>query len=224
MEINNPLYKKQGVHVITSIFTVDKGITKVLLIRRKNNPYKDMWSLVGGALYNNEDLEVGVRREIKEKTGIDNIEIYLSGVFGNVNRSPLMRMLAITYIGIMDINKVNILKENFKISDSDWVPLNLVPNLAYDHNAILDDAIKVLQDKIVTTDILKSLFPNGFTIPEIQKTYEIILDRKFDRRNFRKKLLNMDLIEDTNKYSKFEGRKPAKLYKFKEHKENKNVF
>ena len=81
MEINNPLYKKQGIHVISSIFTVENGITKVLLIKRKNNPYKDMWALVGGALYNNEEVKIGLEREILEKTGIKNIELYFSNVF-----------------------------------------------------------------------------------------------------------------------------------------------
>ena len=85
MQINNPLYKNQGIHVICSIFTVEMGITKVLLIKRKNEPYKNMWALVGGALYNNEDLLDGMKREIFEKTGIKNIDIYLSGVFGKKN-------------------------------------------------------------------------------------------------------------------------------------------
>lgn len=69
MEVNNPLYKNQGIHLISTIFTVEDGITKVLLIKRKNNPYKDYWALVGGALYNNEDLIDGLKRELKEKIG-----------------------------------------------------------------------------------------------------------------------------------------------------------
>ncbi len=74
MEVNNPLYKNQGIHVISSIFTVDHGVVKVLLIKRKNNPFKDKWALVGGALYNNEDIESGLKREVREKTDIDNID------------------------------------------------------------------------------------------------------------------------------------------------------
>ena len=80
-----------------------------------------------------------------------------------------------------------------------------------------------LREQIISSDILKSLFPNGFTMPEVQKTYESILDKKFDRRNFRKKLLSLGIIEDTNKYVVFEGKKPAKLYKFNK-KKNKNVL
>ena len=77
MRVDNKLYEKQGIHVISVIFTVDNGITKVLLVKRSNKPYKDMWALPGGALYNNEKLEDGVKREIYEKTGIKNCDIFV---------------------------------------------------------------------------------------------------------------------------------------------------
>lgn len=224
MEVNNPLYKNQGIHVITSIFTIEKGITKVLLVKRKNEPYKDMWALVGGALYNNEDLIDGVNREIFEKTGLKDIDIYFSSVFGKIDRSPVMRMVATSYIGVIDSEKVSILKETLKTSNADWFPIDKIPNLAYDHNEILNEGIECLRQKITTTNILKSLFPNGFTIAEIQKTYESILNIKFDRRNFRKKLLNINLIVDTNKTKIFEGTKPSKIYKFSDECNLKNVF
>lgn len=224
MEVKNPLYKNQGIHVISTLFTIDKGIVKVLLIKRNNEPFKDMWSLVGGALYNNEELENGAKREIKEKTGIDNIDIQMFNVFSKVDRSPIMRMLAIGYIGVIDSYKVNILKKTIKTTDSDWVALNRVGNLAYDHNEILNNAKDKLKNLICNSNILSSLYPKGFTIPEIQMAYESILDKKYDRRNFRKKLINSGLIIDTGKTKKFEGNKPAKVYKFKNKIKNKNVF
>lgn len=225
MEVNNPKYKKQGVHVVSCIFTVEKGIVRVLLIKRKNEPYKDMWGLVGGALYNDEDLEDGLKREVFEKTGIQDIDLKLCNVFGRVDRSPVMRMVGISYLGVLDFNRVRILKDTMKTSDADWVEIDKIPSLAYDHNEILTDALEKLKVEILRSDILKSLFPDGFTFPEIQKTYESILKRTFDRRNFRKKLLSLDLIEDTQKEVTFEGRKPAKLYRFKKNiRGNKNVF
>lgn len=225
MELKNPLYKNIGIHVIITLFTIDNGIVKVLLIKRKNNPYKGMWALVGGALYNNEELIDGIKREIKEKTGIENIDIYFSSVLGEVNRSPLKRMIAVTYIGIIDISRVNLLKETMKTSDADWISIDKIPKLAYDHNKIVIEAIDTLKQRIVESNILKSLYPDGFTIPEIQKAYETILNKKFDRRNFRKKILSFDFIIDTNKYRNFEGKKPAKIYKFdNQFKENKSVF
>lgn len=224
MEIKNPKYKNQGIHLIASIFTVDKGIVKVLLIKRKNEPFKNKWALTGGALYNDEDLIDGLKREIKEKTGLEEIDLRLCDVFGKKNRSPVMRMVAVSYIGIIDHTKVEIMKETLKTSNAEWFDIETIPDLAYDHNEILIKSIRYLKQKILNTDMLKSLYPNGFTIPEIQKIYETILEKKLDRRNFRKKMLNLDLIEDTNKEVNFEGRKKAKLYKFKETDENKEIF
>lgn len=224
MEVYNPLYKNQGVHLIISIFTVDNGVTKVLLVKRKNEPYKGSWALVGGALYNNEDLIDGMRREIFEKTGIKDIDIYFSNIFGKVDRSPVMRMVATSFIGVIDHEKVSILTETLNTSNADWFAIDNIPSLAYDHNEILQDGLKFLKEKIASTDILKALFPNGFTLPEIQKTYESILGTSFDRRNFRKKLLSLDLIVDTGKTKIFEGTKPAKIYKFNEKSVVKNVF
>ena len=213
MQLTNPLYKNIGIHVITSIFTIDKGVVKVLLVKRTNEPFKGMWSLVGGALYNNEKLEYAVKREIFEKSGLTDVNVYFSGVFDEIDRSPVRRMIALTYVGLIDANKVQILKKTLKTDNSEWVAIDKVKTLAGDHNNILLKGI----------DTLKGLFPKGVTIPEIQKTYEGILNKTFDRRNFRKKLLSLGIIEDTNKYIIFEGKKPAKLYKFNK-KKSKNVL
>ncbi len=215
MQKNNPLYKNQGIHLISSIFTVDKGVVKVLLIRRNNEPYKDKWALVGGALYNNETVLDGMKREIKEKTGINAIELYYSNMYSKVDRSPIMRMVGLSYIGFLDIEKVNLLKETDKTNDSDWFPINNIPELAYDHNEILNDSILKLRELIYDSDILKSLFPNTLTLPELQSVYETILDKKIDRRNFRKKLINDGVIVDINNEKNYIGKKPAKLYKFR---------
>ena len=221
MQLTNPLYKNIGIHVITSIFTIDKGVVKVLLVKRTNEPFKGMWSLVGGALYNNEKLEYAVKREIFEKSGLTDVNVYFSGVFDEIDRSPVRRMIALTYVGLIDANKVQVLKKTLKTDNSEWVAIDKVKTLAGDHNNILLKGIDTLKELIVTTDILKSL--KGVTIPEIQKTYEGILNKTFDRRNFRKKLLSLGIIEDTNKYIIFEGKKPAKLYKFNK-KKSKNVL
>lgn len=222
MEVKNPLYKNQGIHVIASIFTVEKGVVKVLLIKRTNEPFKGKWALPGGALYNNEDIIDGMKRELKEKTGISNINLELCNVFGNVNRSNLMRMVGISYLGVIDSAKVKVLKETQKTSNADWFKIDDIPDLAYDHNEIIKDSLEKLKISILNSDILNTLFPDGFTIPELHKTYETILNKTFDRRNFRRKLLNIGLIYDTNKEINFMGNKKAKLYKF--NKIKKSVF
>lgn len=220
MEIKNPLYKNQGIHVIASIFTVEKGVVKVLLIKRTNEPFKGKWALPGGALYNNENIIDGMKRELKEKTGINDVDLELCNVFGDVNRSHIMRMVGISYLGVIDNNKVKVLKETQKTSNADWFKIDDIPDLAYDHNDIIKDSLEKLKISILNSDILKTLFPKGFTIPELHKTYESILNKTFDRRNFRRKLLNMGLIYDTNKEVTFMGNKKAKLYKFNKIKTN----
>lgn len=220
MEIKNPLYKNQGIHVIASIFTVEKGVVKVLLIKRTNEPFKGKWALPGGALYNNENIIDGVKRELKEKTGINDVDLELCNVFGDVNRSHIMRMVGISYLGVIDNNKVKVLKETQKTSNADWFKIDDIPDLAYDHNDIIKDSLEKLKISILNSDILKTLFTKGFTIPELHKTYESILNKTFDRRNFRRKLLNMGLIYDTNKEVTFMGNKKAKLYKFNKIKTN----
>lgn len=223
MELKNPLYNNIGIHVICSLFTIDRGQVKVLLIKRKKNPFKDMWALVGGALYNNETIEDGLRREIFEKTGLQNIDLYFSNIDDAVDRSPLKRMIAINYIGVVDKDNA-ILKDTEKTSDSMWFLLDGIEALAYNHLSVLKVARENLKKLVISSTVLKSLFPRGFTMPELQTTYEGILDKKFDRRNFRKKILGLGLIKETNNTVVFNGKKPAKKYVFKDKILEKDVL
>ena len=222
MELKNPLYKNIGIHVITALFTVEKGTTKVLLVRRTNDPFKGMWALPSGAMYNNELIKDGALRELKEKTGIELDDLTPFRTFDALDRSPLYRMIGVGYIGIIDSQTVEILKTTNKTSNADWFTLDNIPKLAYDHNEILNYAIEKLKERIITTDILKSFFPNGFTLPELQTVYESILNIKIDRRNFRKKMLN--IIVDTKKEVNYVGKKKAKLYKFDKKKKDISIF
>lgn len=224
MELQNPLYKNMGAHVINSIFTIDHGVVKVLLIRRKNEPYSGMWALVSGAMYNNETILCAAARELKEKTNLEKINLEMVNVVDDIDRSPLLRMFGFCFIGIVDIEKVKLLKETPKTFDADWFPIDNVPQLAYDHNKIILSSIEKLKELIATSSILKAFYPNGFTIPEIHKVYESILNISIDRRNFRKKLLSSGLIEDTNNTKNFRGKKPAKIYVFKDIVNNKRLF
>ena len=224
MELKNPLYKNIGVHVVSSIFTVDKGVVKVLLIKRTNEPYKDFWALPGGAMYNNELIKDAAKRELNEKTGISDVDLSMCKIIDTIDRSPIRRMIAVCFIGVMDIKKVELLQSTSKTSESGWVDISYVQNLAYDHDEVLKFAIEELKNKIITTDILKSLFPDEFTLPELHNVYNSILGIDIDRRNFRKKMLNLNLISDTNRTVVYKGKKPAKLYRFNDIKNNKSIF
>lgn len=224
MEVKNPLYKNIGIHVVSSIFTIDNGIVKVLLIKRTNNPYNGYWALPGGGLYNNELVIEGAKRELKEKTGLDSVDLSMYKIFDKIDRSPLKRMIAIAYIGVIDKKRAHLLTETNKTSSSDWVDINNIPKLAYDYNEILNGAIDRLKELIQTTDILKSLFPSEFTLAELHQVYESILNTTIDRRNFRKKMINSGLVIDTNKTINYKGKKPAKLYVFNNKIKNESIF
>ena len=224
MELKNPLYKNIGIHLVSSIFTVDSGVMKVLLIQRTNEPYYGKWALPGGGLYNNELVVDGAKRELREKTGLTDVDLKMYKIFDKIDRSPLKRMIAIAFIGIVDKNKAQLYKETNKTSSADWFDIKTVPDLAYDHNEIISGAFDELKIMIQQTDILKSLFPDEFTLPELQQVFESILDVKFDRRNFRKKMINSNYIIDTNKTINFKGKKPAKLYKLNRMIKSKSIF
>ena len=224
MRIGNKLYQNQGIHVISAIFTVIDNQVKVLLIKRKNKPYENMWGLVGGALYNNETLEDGTIREIFEKTGLSKVNLFQFGTYDEIDKTPDMRMIAVCYLGVIDASKATLIKENKNTSDASWFNINSVPELAFNHNKILNDGIVKLKEKITESNILKTLFPNEFTMPEIQRTYETILQKQFDRRNFRKKIISLGLVEDVNKTISQNGSKPAKLYRFKVNVAAKKIF
>ena len=221
MKVENVLYKNQGIHVISSIFTVDNGKVKVLLLKRRNEPYKDYWALVGGALYNNESIEDGIRGEIYEKSGLKDVKLYESGVFDEIGKTPTinMRMVALGYLGLVNKN-ANSLNNN----DVEWFDINEVPDLAFLHNDMIKASLENLRELIIQSDILKVLLPNEFTMPELQNIFEAILGKTFDRRNFRKKILSLNIVDDTNKEISINGNKPSKLYKFKKNLEKKKVF
>ena len=215
MDINNPLYKNQGIHVVCSLFTVKDGEVKVLLVQRSNTPYTDKWMLPSGAVYNNEDCETAIKREMMEKTGISGIYVEQFHTFSNPNRSPLMRMIAVGYIGIVNTENLKVKKKTEKTQDSEWFNLRDVPtDLAYDHREILLEAIETIKHKIARSTIVKTLLPKYFTLPELQNVYEAILEKHFDRRNFRKKFLSLNLIENTGLTQEVKGHRPANLYKF----------
>lgn len=214
MNTKDPRYDNQGLHVVLSIFTIDKGKFKVLLIKRKNEPFKNKWILVGGCAYNTESAEEAMNRELFEKTHIKNVNFEMFDVFTNPNRSPLKRMIAIGYMGVCDSSIIEKFRSTEKASDADWFEIDRIPELGYDHKDILTKAINTLKDKIFTTTIIKKLFPSTFTLPELQIAYESILDKKLDRRNFRKKLLSDNIIMETNETQKEQNKKATKLYKF----------
>ena len=224
MNINDPRYDNQGLHVVLAMFTIEKGKFKVLLIKRKNEPFKDKWILIGGCAYNTETGEQAMKRELYEKTNLENLEFEMFDVFTNPKRSPLKRMIAIGYIGVSDCGIIEKFSKTNKASDASWFEIDKIPELGYDHEEILHKAIEVLKQKIFTTTIMKRLFPDSFTMPELQTAYETILNKSLDRRNFRKKLLADKIIIETGQSLKVANKKAMKLYKFNNIQKQINLY
>ncbi|MFA6860529.1 MAG: NUDIX domain-containing protein [Clostridia bacterium] len=214
MDTTNPLYKNQGIHAVASIFTLHEGEVKVLLIKRTNEPFKGSWILVGGAIYNNEDILTGMNREIYEKTKLQNLKLVQSGVFSDPQRAPQMRMIAIGFTTVVNYEKTKFSSITPKTEDAKWFKINEVPVLGYDHNKILEESIKTLKCDIFEKSTLIELLPSEFTLPQVQKICETILGQKLDRRNFRKQLLQKKLICQTGNYDYSSQKRPANLYKF----------
>lgn len=201
---------------LISIFTVDKGELKVLLIKNKQEPYKGYWVLPGNILKNTETIEDNITDAVFDQTGLLKISIEQCYTFSSLNRYPDNRVIAISYIGLVDSINIKLRREEKENIESDWFKIDDLPKLGYDHEEIIKKSLEYLNKKISNINTMKSFFPSDFTLPEIQKTYEYITGKTFDRRNFRKKFIAMDLIEETGDFISGSHGRPAKLYRFKE--------
>lgn len=209
---------------LISIFSVFDGELKVLLLRKKTEPYKGYWILPGNLLRCDETIENNITDAVYDLTGLTNVYIEQTYSFSALDRNPDYRLIAISYIGLVDSTTVEIKREERENVESEWFKITDLPKLAFDHEMILNKNIKYLYSKIINSNILKILFPSDFTLPELQKVYEQVLDKPLDRRNFRKKFIALDLVEDTlEKNTGFNGR-PAKLYRFKDDIKERNLF
>lgn len=209
---------------LISIFSVFDGELKVLLLRKKTEPYKGYWILPGNLLRCDETIENNITDAVYDLTGLTNVYIEQTYSFSALDRNPDYRLIAISHIGLVDSTTVQIKREERENVESEWFKITDLPKLAFDHEMILNKNIKYLYSKIINSNILKILFPSDFTLPELQKVYEQVLDKPLDRRNFRKKFIALDLVEDTlEKNTGFNGR-PAKLYRFKDDIKERNLF
>lgn len=209
---------------LASIFTIDKGEVKVLLIRKRSEPYKGYWILPGGIVSNEETIEENIKNSIDEKLGLKDLYLEQTLVCSDVKRDPDSRIIAIVYLGLIDnVSSLFKRKDRSEIETA-WFNINDIPKMAYDHATILNQNIERLRRKIVNSNILKILFPSDFTLPELQHAYEQILNRTLDRRNFRKKFISLGMIEDTGDTNVGGNGRPAKLYCFKEEMKERNLF
>ena len=203
------------IEVLTNVFTIDKNSLKVYLIRRLEEPFKGYWMLPSNLLMTTETIEECAEATIEEYVGIKDIHIEQCNIFSKVDRLPNDRILGNSVIGIID--EESLLMHKKKTSyEGVWFNVDEIPKMIFDHAEILRDAINHLKKYLTNPVMLKIFFPSDFTLPELQVVYEQILGKKLDRRNFRKRILNLDILEDTNYKTNNKMGRPAKLYRFKD--------
>jgi 8-oxo-dGTP diphosphatase len=211
------------IETLATIFTVDKGEIKVLLLRKRTEPYRGYWVLPGNFTKEDEELEQCINNAVYEKVGYRNIPYDQHRAYSKLDRHISGRVVAFNFISLLDSKSVEI-KREVREYETEWFNINAIPKMAFDHSEIVTDAIMSLRKKIVNSNVLKSLFPSDFTLPEIQSIYEKILGKTLDRRNFRKKFISLGLIEDTGYKNESYAGRPAKLYRFKEEIRTRDLF
>ncbi len=211
--LNIDQFFKSAFSVDNVIFGFDEGDLKILLIKRGEDPFQGMWALPGDLVYPNEDLDESVKRVLKELTGLQNVYLEQVKTFGAVNRHPLGRVITISYYALIKING-NELKASSFARTAEWHSIASVKELAFDHLEILKASFDRLKQSIKTKPVGFELLPPQFTLTQLQHLYEAILERSLDKRNFRKKILSMNFLVDTDKLQVGVAHRPAKLYRF----------
>lgn len=201
------------------IFGFDDGVLSLLLLKRNFEPAKGEWSLMGGFVNEHESIDEAAGRVLTELTGLENVYMDQIGAFGDLDRDPGERVISIAYYALIDINKHD--NELVRAHNAYWVPMDQVPELIFDHNKMVRKALSVMRHKSSDQPIGMKLLPKEFTLSKLQRLYEAILGEPLDKRNFRKRIAEMDYIEKTDKIDKTESRKGAALYRFNERKYHK---
>jgi len=201
------------------IFGFDENKLKVLLIRSDLKKYQNKFSLLGDLVKPEEDLEDSAYRILKQRTGMNDLYLEQVHTFGEVGRHPGGRVVSVAYCSL-----INVQHHRLKILDNDlhWHDVDSVKELLFDHKKIFDACYKWLQKRVQEHPLGFSLLPNKFSLRELQNLYEAILNKKLDRRNFRKKFFSMDFLVDMGEDEKNVPHRPGRLYKFDYEKYEKN--
>ncbi len=199
------------------IFQISNGALETLLIRRANEPFKDAWALPGGYNAAGETTKNALHRIVEQKAGIDTEKdlAYIEQLytFDTIDRDPRGHAVSVTYMGC---GRDVVIRESN--SHTAFMGVSNLPELAYDHANIIKYAHDRLKAKLTYTNAVSAFLAPRFTLTQLQSAYEIIFEHEFDKRNFRKKFLSLDLIEETDQLWRDGAHRPAKLYKFKSSK------
>jgi 8-oxo-dGTP diphosphatase len=210
-------YPRPALAVDCVIFGFDAGDLKVLLIQRGLAPFKGKWALPGGFVEMNETLDDAARRELREETGLATVFLEQLYTFGGVKRDPRERVVSVAYFALVARGR-HAVHAASDARHAEWFGVSKLPTLAFDHDQVLAMAVQRLRGKVRYQPIGFELLPRKFTLPQLQHLYEAILERPLDKRNFRKKILGMDLLIDTGDAEQDVARRAGRLYRFDERK------
>lgn len=196
------------------IFGFNEGELSLLLLKRNFEPAMGEWSLMGGFIQEGESADDAAKRVLTELTGLDNVYMEQVGSFGAIDRDPGERVISIAYNALININEYD--RELVQQHNAFWVNINELPDLIFDHPQMVEQARKLMQQKASTEPIGFNLLPKLFTLSQLQSLYEAIYGEVIDKRNFRKRIAEMDYIEKTDKIDKTGSKRGAALYQFNE--------
>ncbi len=210
-------HSKVFVSVDCIVFGFDNDNLKLLIGHRQMDPGRGEWSLYGGFVSEDESLEEAASRVLYNLTGLEDIYMKQVGAFGAIDRDPGERVITVAYCALINVNDYDdTLRKEHGV---EWVSINELPKLYSDHNEMVRKAITLLRRRISTEPLSFNLLPELFTLTQLQHVYEAILGEQIDKRNFRKRVKNIEFIEKTEHIDKLTSKRGAVLYRF-----NKNMF
>lgn len=205
-------YPHPAVTVDVAVFTVTNGRLAVLLIRRSQWPHAGKWALPGGFVGIDESLKRAAWRELQEETGIKAGYLEQLGAFGRPDRDPRERVITVAYIALAAANRMDI-RAGSDASDARLFNVDELPELAFDHAKILAHATERLRNRLGVDGVVRHLMPAQFTLSELQSTWGAIAGKALDKRNFRKKLKALDVVEPTGEMREGSPHRPARLFR-----------
>ena len=210
-------HSKVWLSVDCIIFGFDEGKLKILIGKRQMDPGRGEWSLYGGFVDGNESVDDAATRTLYELTGLRNLYMRQVGAFGNVDRDPGERVVSIAYYALINVKDYDdALRKEHGV---EWIDINEIPQLYSDHNEMVRKARKMMQQKLAHEPVGFRLLPSLFTLTQLQRLYEAVNGEELDKRNFRKRIKDMDYIEKTELIDKKTSKRGAALYRF-----NKKAF
>ena len=206
-------YHYPAITVDVVIFTLRDDDLQALLIQRKIHPFEGRWAIPGGFVEASESLEAAARRELQEETGVRDVYLEQLYTFGDPKRDPRGRVVTVAYLALVPAPLV--VQAGSDAADARWWSVARLPKLAFDHTQILQYALQRLRYKLEYSAVGFQLLPPTFTLTEIQKAYETVLGETLDKRNFRRRILEADILEEAGVAGESRGR-PARLYRFRD--------